>query len=80
MINYIVITGHYRGFNNNNLLLKTGEIEKQQIFKVLINEKLKDTISNKLKTDDIVGIKGYLELDKTQQIVIKATKITFLSN
>ena len=80
MINYVVITGHYKGFNNSNLLLGTGKIGNQQIFKVTINEQLKDAISNNLKNDDIVGIKGYLELDKTQQIIIKATKITFLSN
>lgn len=80
MINNIVLTGHYKGFDNDYLLLENDWIEKHQIFKVIIDNRLKDTISNSLKNDEAIGIKGYLELDETQQIVIKAIKITFLSN
>lgn len=80
MINNIVLTGHYKGFDNDYLLLENDWIEKHQIFKVIIDNRLKDTISNSLKNDEAIGIKGYLELDETQQLVIKATKITFLSN
>ena len=80
VINNIVLTGHYKGFDNDYLLLENDWIEKHQIFKVIIDNRLKDTISNSLKNDEAIGIKGYLELDETQQLVIKATKITFLSN
>lgn len=80
MINNIVLTGHYKGFDNDYLLLENDWIEKHQIFKVIIDNRLKNTISNSLKNDEAIGIKGYLELDETQQIVIKAIKITFLSN
>ena len=49
MINNIVLTGHYKGFDNDYLLLENDWIEKQQIFKVIIDNRLKDTISNNVQ-------------------------------
>lgn len=81
MINNVILAGHFKGFSDNNkLLLKMENLENHQIIKIDITNGLKDKIANFIKENDFVGIKGYIELDNIHNIIIIATKITFLSN
>ena len=80
MINNVILTGHFKGFSDNDkLLLKIESFENHQIVKIDVASDLKEKILNYIKKDDIVAIKGYIGLDSTNNIIIVATKITFLS-
>ena len=80
MINNVIIIGHFKGFSNDNkLLLKMEALENEQIIGIDIASELKDKIIKFIKDEDIVGIKGCIELNDTNNIIIVATKITFLS-
>lgn len=81
MINNVILTGHFKGFSNDNkILLKLDKLVNHQTVKINIANDLKGKIKEFIKDDDIVGIKGYIELDDNNSIIIVATKITFLSN
>ncbi len=80
MINNVVITGRFREIKNNELFLKYEESEKNQPIRINIPKGLQEELSKYIMEDDIIGIKGYLEVDDLQQIKIVATKITFLSS
>lgn len=81
MINIVILTGHFKGFSNDNkILLKLDKLVNHQTVKIDITNNLKEKIEEFIKDDDIVGIKGYIELDDNNSIIIVATKITFLSN
>ena len=80
MINNVILIGHFKGFSSNNkLLLKIEASENEQIVKINIASELKDKIVKFIKTGDVVGIKGFIELNNADNIIIVATKITFLS-
>ena len=80
MINNVILTGHFKGFDNDDkLLLEIDSVNNYQNVKIDIESGLKDKIVNFIKKDDIVAIKGYIGLDSTNNIIIIATKITFLS-
>ena len=80
MINNIILTGHFKGFSDNDkLLLEIEVFENHQIVKIDVASDLKEKILNYIKKDDIVAIKGYIGLDSTNNIIIVATKVTFLS-
>ncbi len=78
MINNVVLSGCYKGFEDNNLLLKIEGLENHQIVRIYINSSLKDELQKHLKINNLVGIKGYIELDDIKRIIIIATKITIL--
>lgn len=80
MINNVVITGHFKIIKNNELFLKFEESGKHQLIKINIPKDLQEELSKYIVEDDIIGIKGYLEVDDLQQIKVVATKITFLSS
>lgn len=79
MINNIVLTGYFIGFENDNLLLKIDSCENHQIVKILINKLIRNEIKKKFKVNDLIGIKGYIGIDDNKAIII-ATNISFLSN
>ena len=78
MINNVVLSGCYKGFEDNNLLLKIEGLENHQIVRIYINSSLKGELQKHLKIDNLVGIKGYIELDDIKRIIIIATIITIL--
>ncbi len=80
MINNIVLTGYFIGFENNNLLLKIDSCENHQIVKILINKLIRKEIKKRFKVNDLIGIKGYIEIDDNNKAIIIATNISFLSN
>lgn len=81
MVNNVILTGHFKGFNKNNkLLLEMDALETHQIVKIDIVDGLKNKIEEFIRKNDIVGIKGYIKLDDAHNIIIVATKITFLSS
>ena len=81
MINNVILTGHFKGFSDDNkLLLKMENLENHKIVKIDIADGLKDKIVEFIRENDVVGIKGYVELDSIRNIIIVATKITFLSS
>lgn len=71
MVNDVIISGNYLGFNKNVLLLKIDDSEVHKIIKININEAL-------IEEDDKIGIKGYLDIDKNQSIIIVATKLIII--
>ena len=80
MVNNVILTGNFKGFSDDNkILLKLETLENHQIVKIDIVDNLKDKIAELIKKDDVIGIKGHIELDNVHNIIIVATKITFLS-
>lgn len=79
MINNIVLTGYFIGFENDNLLLKIDSCENHQIVKILINKLIRKEIKKRFKVNNLIGIKGYIEIDDNNKAII-ATNISFLSN
>lgn len=71
MVNDVIISGNYLEFNKNVLLLKIDDSEVHKIIKININETL-------IEEDDKIGIKGYLDIDKNQSIIIVATKLIII--
>ena len=56
MINNVILTGRFKGFNDDNqLLLKIEVLENHQIVKIDITSDLKDKIVDFIKEEDIVG-------------------------
>jgi hypothetical protein len=80
MINSVVITGRFkRSKNNNELLLKIEGLENHQIVTIKTNSALSDKTKEYIMENDLVGIKGYIEINDDNNIVIIASKVTFLS-
>ena len=78
MINNVILTGHFKGFcDNDKLLLEIETFENHQIVKIDVASELKEKILNFIKEDDIVAIKGYIGPDNTDNIIIVANRITF---
>ena len=80
MINNIVLIGYFIGFENDNLLLKIDSCENHQIVKILINKLIRKEIKKRFKVNNLIGIKGYIEIDDNNKAIIIATNISFLSN
>ena len=56
MVNNVVLSGCYKGFEDKNLLLKIEGLENHQIVKTYINSSLKDELQKHLKVDNLIGI------------------------
>lgn len=80
MVNSVVISGCYKGIENDELLLKVEGLENHQIVRIYVSKGLQDQITKHIKENDLIGIKGYIELDDVHRIIVVATKITFLSS
>lgn len=80
MINSVVISGRYRGLENDELLLEIDGLEKHQILGIYVSNALQDQIVKYIGKNYLVGIKGYIEINKLHKIIVVATKITFLSS
>lgn len=76
MINNVIITGYYRGFKKNNLLLKVDGIGNKGFLNIIIDNNLKKELSKILKMNHIIGIKGNIKINDLNEIVIHAVKIT----
>lgn len=80
MVNSVVISGFFKGFEGEELLLKVEGLENHQIVKINISKGFHKELNNYIKENDLIGIKGYIEIDDLHRIIIIATKITFISN
>lgn len=81
MINNVILAGRFAGFNDDGkLLLKVSELKNHQIVKIDICDDIKIKVSEYVKNNDIIGIKGIVELDDINNIIIIASKLTFLSD
>lgn len=81
MINNVILAGRFNGFDGDNkILLKMESLENHQIGKINIPYDLKDKIVNFIKENDVIGVKGYVEIDNIHNIIIVATKISFISS
>ncbi len=80
MINNVMLSGQYKGIENDSLLLKIDSLENNQVARINISEDLKEKLENWLKIDDVIGIKGYIDINDIHRIIVIATKIMFLSN
>lgn len=80
MVNNIILTGYFKGFNDDTkILLILETLENYQSVKIDIADSLKDKIAKFIRENDIVVIKVYIELDSIHSIIIVATRVTFLS-
>jgi len=80
MTNTIILAGNYNGFDKNgNLLIKLECLKNNKIVKITIDDTLKNKILNFIRNNDVIGIVGSIELDRMNNIIIVATKVTFLS-
>ena len=80
MTNTIILAGNYNGFDKNGkLLIKLERLKNNQIVKITIDDTLKNKITNFIRNNDVIGIVGNIEFDKMNNIIIVATKVTFMS-
>ena len=80
IINSVVISECFKGIENEELLLKVEGLENHQIVRISISKGFQKELNNYIKENDLISIKGYIEIDDLHRIIIVATKITFLSN
>lgn len=80
IVNSIVISGCFKGIEGEELPLKVECLENHQIVRINISKDFQKELNNYIKENDLINIKGYIEIDDLHRIIIVATKITFLSN
>lgn len=81
MVNDVIISGTFLGFDSDNkLLLKIDDSNNEKILKVFVSNLLKRKLLNYLNVNNLIGIKGYIDIDKHMNINIITTKITILSD
>lgn len=76
MNNSILLTGIYKGINNNKLLLEISVNSNNKIINLKISNGLKKQILDFVKSDINIGVKGYI--DFSDELVLVATKIFLL--
>ena len=76
MNNSILLTGIYKGINNNKLLLEISVNSNNKIINLKISNGLKKQILDFVKSDINIGVKGYI--DFSDKLVLVATKIFLL--
>lgn len=77
MVNNVVISGCFKGIEGEELLLN---LENHQIVRINISKVFQKELNSYIKENDLINIKGYIEIDDLHRIIIVATKITFLSS
>lgn len=80
MVNSVVISGCFKGIEDEELLLKVEGLEKHQIFRINILKGFQKELNSYIKENDLISIKVYIEIDDLHIIIIVATKIVFLSS
>lgn len=71
MINSIVLSGRFYGFNDDGkLLLKVDGLQNHQVVRIEITEELKAKLCEFVKEKDMIGVKGYIKLDEIRNIII----------
>ena len=78
MVNSVVISGCFKGIKNEELFLKVEGLENHQIVRINISKGFQKELDNYIKENDLIAIKGYIEVDVLHRIIIIATKITFI--
>lgn len=76
MNNSILLTGIYKGINNNKLLLEISVNSNNKIINLKISNGLKKQLLDFVKSDINIGVKGYI--DFSDELVLVATKIFLL--
>lgn len=76
MNNSILLTGVYKGINNDKLLLEISVNSSNKIINFKISNGLKKQILAFVKSDNNIGVKGYI--DFRDEVVLVATKIFLL--
>ena len=80
MVNSVFISRCFKGIDGEELLLKVESLENRQIVRINISTGFQKELNDYIKENDLIGIKGYIEIDDLHRIIIVATKITFLSS
>lgn len=70
MVNSVVISGCFKSIENKELLLKVEDLENHQIVRINISKGFKKELDNHIKENDLIGIKGYIEVDDLHRIII----------
>lgn len=76
MNNSILLTGIYKGINNDKLSLEIFVNSNNKIIYLKISDGLKKQILNFIKSDTNIGVKGYI--DFSDELILVATKIFLL--
>lgn len=80
-LNQVIIIGKFVATNNNHITIKI--ISEQNIpvnVNVDIPEHIIGNIINNYTTNDIIDIKGNIDIDKNNNIRIIATKLSYIAN
>lgn len=79
MLNQLVLVGKLFSFTERGIIIETAE-PKAKLPVILGDSMLKLVRTNsQMKIGDLIGIKGRLDVNNKEQIVINCEKITFLS-
>ncbi len=62
MVNSVVISGCFKGIENEELLLKVEGLENHQIVRINISKGFQKELDNYIKENDLIGIKVILKL------------------
>ena len=76
MNNSILLTGIYKGINNDKLLIEISINSNNKIINLKISNGLKKQILDFVKSNTNIGVKGYI--DFSEELVLVATKIFLL--
>lgn len=90
MLNQLVIVGRFNGWKSKNVFLVTiispkskGTPKDEDIsFDVpfVCSDSLLENINSTVKEQDLVGVKGFFDLNSNNHIVLYADRISFLSS
>lgn len=80
MVNSVVISRCFKGIEGEELFLKVEGLENHQIVRINILKGFQKELDKYIKKNNLISIKGYIEVDDLHRIIIIAAKITFISN
>ena len=75
-MNQVVITGRFKYFEDNKMIIVSNEKD----IPINISEKLYEQTIDVLTPNAFVGIKGKIDTDYIGNVIIEAEKISFLSS
>ena len=81
-LNQVIIVGKFQHISNHNNIIVKIISDKNNCIDICIktSKNIINTLRNNCKINDIIGIKGMINTDKKKNLIIYASKISFISN
>jgi len=81
MINHVTLVGTVKNLDNNIVTLEIENIKDKKIeyIPVYLESNLIKTAFDHIKTNNVIGIRGYVSEDNNQ-VFINAIRLSFISN